>query len=411
MEVAKSTRNTFSILFFIHRGKKNIEGKHPIYSRITSNGKAKEFATQIWIENDKWNPQSGKVIGTKESARSANHCLEKIRMNLLNIRADLQATGKAITAEIVINTHLGKIVKTRTLLEIHQYHNEKHVRELINKDYAQGTYERYRTSIEHTKNFILFQYHTKDISLNDLTYSFASDYEFYLKTVRKCAHNTAVKYIKNLKAVINFAVRQEWISANPLDRYKSKLDRVDKEYLTENELKILESKTFSIQRLNEVRDIFIFCCYTGLAYSDSEKLTKNNIVIGIKGGRQISIKRTKTDVIATIPLLSKPAEIIDKYSTNEFCICHNRLLPLNSNQKQNAYLKEIANLCGISKNLTTHTARHTFATLMLTKGITMESVSSMLGHTNIKTTQIYGKIISEKVVSEMTNMITTLKVG
>lgn len=139
-------------------------------------------------------------------------------------------------------------------------------------------------------------------------------YEFYLKTIRHCAHNTSLKYVKNLKAVINFAGRQEWIVNNPLNRYKGNLLRVDKDFLTEKELHSIENKIFFNERINEVRDVFVFCCYTGLAYSDSVKLNKQNIVIGMNGGKQINIKRTKTDVMANIPLLSKAIEIIEKYA-------------------------------------------------------------------------------------------------
>lgn len=163
-----------------------------------------------------------------------------------------------------------------------------------------------------------------------------------------------------------------------MERYKGKLERIDKEFLTEQELNEIETKKFDNERLNEVRDVFVFCCYTGLAYSDVAKLTKQNIVVGIKGGKQININRTKTNILAKIPLLKKPLQLLQKYQENEFCIYHNKLLPVKSNQKQNAYLKEIANLCCCNKDLTTHTARHTFATLMLTKGASIETVSSML---------------------------------
>ena len=237
--------------------------------------------------------------------------------------------------------------------------------------------------------------------LNDINYLFANDYEFYLKTIRDCSHNTSLKYIKNLKTVIYFALKRGWLSNNPLERYQAKLEKIDKEFLTEKELNSIETKQFDNERLNEVRDVFVFCCYTGLAYSDVAKLNAQNVVFGIKGGKQISIKRTKTNVTAKIPLLSKALQLLEKYQNNECCIFNNKLLPVKSNQKQNAYLKEIADICCCNKRLTTHTARHTFATLMLTKGASIESVSSMLGHTNIKTTQIYGKIVEEKLINEM----------
>lgn len=395
------SRNTFSILFFLHRSKSNKNQEHPIYCRLTVKGKSNEFSTQIWLKNEKWNPSGGKVIGTNEFAKTSNYALSTIKNSLMQIRADLQSKGKLITAKNVINIHLGKSEKNYTLIELLEYFNEKHVKKLIGKDYAVGTYNRYKTSQEHIKHFIQYKYKVNDLLLSELSYSFATDYEFYLKTVQECSHNTAVKYIKNLKAVLNFALSQEWIENNPLNRYKAKLDRIEKEYLNESELKIIESKEISNSRIDEVRDIFVFCCYTGLSYSDVEKLTKQNIVIGINGQSQINIRRTKTDVTAKIPLLDKAKAIIQKYSTHEECIYHNKLLPVKSNQKHNAYLKEIADICNLTKKLTTHIARHTFATLMLTKGASIETVSSMLGHTNIKTTQIYGKIIAEKVTFEM----------
>ena len=396
-----SIRNTFSILFFMHRSKTNKNDEHPIYCRLTVQGKSREFSTQIWACNDKWNPSKSKVSGTTESTKTANNTLSIIRLSLMNIRTKLLSEGKLITAENVVNMHLGKTEKKYTLIELHEYHNEHHVKKLIDKDYAHGTYERYKTSLDHIKKFIAYKYKVSDMVLTDMNFSFANDYEFYLKTVRSCSHNTTIKYIKNLKTVIYFAIKREWLVNNPLDRYKGKLERVDKEFLTEKELNTIEMKEFDNERLNEVRDVFVFCCYTGLAYSDVAKLNNKNIVIGIKGGKQINLKRTKTNVTANIPLLSKPLQLLQKYQNDEFCIFNDKLLPVKSNQKQNAYLKEIANICGCGKKLTTHTARHTFATLMLTKGASIESVSSMLGHTNIKTTQIYGKIVEEKVVNEM----------
>ncbi len=404
MTPSEVKRNTFSILFFMHRSKTNKKGEHPIYCRLTVQGRSREFSCQLWVKDDKWIPTAGKIAGNNEAAKIANNLIDTTRQNLFNIRTNLQAQGKLITAELVVNTHLGKSVTQYSLIQLHEYHNEHHVKKLIGKDYAEGTYARYKTSLDHVTRFLNHKYKTSDILINDLNNGFAAAYEFYLKTVRNCSTNTTSKYIKNLKTVINFAVSRGYILNNPIQNYKAKLQRIEKEFLTEKEIHAIASKTFGIQRLDEARDVFIFCCYTGLSYSDSAKLSRQNIVIGLNGKKQIHIKRTKTDVAANIPLLPMALQIIDKYKNHEYCIYNNRLLPTKSNQKQNAYLKEIATLAECSKNLTTHTARHTFATLMLTKGASIESVSSMLGHTNIKTTQIYAKIIEEKVFNEMSKI-------
>lgn len=394
-------RNTFTILFFIFRNKTNKESKHPIYCRVTAQGKSRQFSTQVWVLDNKWNPSSSKVIGTNESAKTANNSLDGIRQNLMNVRADLQQQGKLITAELVVNIHLGKAEKQYTLIQIHEYHNEQYVKKLIGKDFALGTYGRYQASLDHVKRFLKYKDSTNDILLSELSYSFATDYEFYLKTERNCAHNTTIKYIKNLKAVINYAVKQEWLKYNPLDNYKGKIEKVDKGFLTEEELETIVNKDFSNDRLDEVRDVFVFCCYTGLAYGDVCKITNNNIVVDITGKKMLSLKRTKTDTIVKVPLLDRAIEILEKYEEHPLCMFKGTLLPVRTNQKQNAYLKEIAKICDCNKTLTTHIARHTFATLMLTLGVPIESVSSMLGHTDIKTTQIYGKIITQKVMKEM----------
>jgi site-specific recombinase XerD len=397
-------RNTFSILFFMHRSKTNKDEEHPIYCRLTVQGRSREFSCQLWVKDNKWLPKAGKIAGNNEFAQTANNSLNAIRMNLLNIRTDLQSQNKPITAELVVNTHLGKSVTHYSLIQLHEYHNEHHVKKLIGKDYAEGTYTRYKTSLDHITRFVNHKYKTSDIFIHDLNNAFAAAYEFYLKTVRNCSTNTTSKYIKNLKTVLNFAVSRGYISNNPIQNYKAKLQRIEKEFLTEKEIQTIESKKIDNERLDEARDVFIFCCYTGLSYSDSAKLSNHNIVIGINGKKQIHIKRTKTDVAANIPLLPKALAIIEKYKEHESCIYSGKLLPIKSNQKQNAYLKEIATLAECTKKLTTHTARHTFATLMLTKGVSIETVSSMLGHTNIKTTQIYAKIINEKIFTEMSRL-------
>lgn len=394
-------RNTFSILFYIVRSKLNKNNEVPIYCRLTVSGRIKEFATHIWIKDEQWDSKSGKVKGNKESAKTANNSLESIRHSLNNIRADLMLQDSNVSADAIVNQYSGKGAKKRSLIEIHNYYNEHHIKRLIGKDYAEGTYNRYRISLEHVKEFLKAQYNTSDMLLADLSFSFITNYEAHLKTVRSCAHNTAVKYVKNLRAVINYAISQEWLLNDPFIRYKARLEKVDKGFLTLEELHTIENEDFDINGISEVRDIFAFCCYTGLAFADVAKLNADNIVLGISGKKHISIKRTKTDNTANIPLLDRAQFYLDKYQAHPVCLNKGLLLPARSNQKHNLYLKKIADICGINKTLTTHVARHTFATLMLTKGASMESVSAMLGHTSILTTQVYAKITGEKVEKDM----------
>ena len=256
--------------------------------------------------------------------------------------------------------------------------------------------ERYETSLKHTKDFLLWKYNLTDINIEKIDYAFIMEYEFYLRSERKCANNTAVKYIKNFHKIINQCLANGWLSKDPFVNYKAKIKEVIREFLTEKEVEEIINKEFVSQRLELVRDIFVFSCFTGLAYIDVKQLTKDNISLGIDGDKWIFKNRQKTDTASKIPLLPMAQEVIDKYANHPVCKNENRLLPILTNQKMNAYLKEIADVCGIKKELTFHIARHTFATTVtLSNGVPIETVSKMLGHTNLKTTQHYAKILDK----------------
>jgi site-specific recombinase XerD len=287
------------------------------------------------------------------------------------------------------------------LIEVFKDHNSK-MEELIGKAYSKGTWERYETSLRHTVAFMKWKFNITDIDVRHINAGFVADYEFYLRTVRNCCNNSAVKYIKNFQKIINICIDNEWISKNPFTGYKSKIVSVDVRFLTDTELKRIQGKKFISERLKVVRDIFVFCCYTGLAYIDVKNLTKHNITKGIDGGLWIKIKRTKTNVEASIPILKDAHEILDKYENDPKCINEMTVLPVLSNQKMNEYLKEIGDLCEIDFDITFHTARHTFATTVtLNNGVPLETVSMMLGHKNIRMTQHYAKIQDRKVGNDM----------
>jgi site-specific recombinase XerD len=283
-----------------------------------------------------------------------------------------------------------------------QKKEHKRVEKLVGQEFAPGTLERYKTVKKHLEEFLKADYKMNDIPLKRINHQFILDFEYYLKTTRSCGHNSTLKYIKNFKKIIRIAMANGWIAIDPFLNYKARLDVVNREYLTQEEIQTMLNKNLHTPRLSQVRDIFIFCCFTGLAYSDVKKLTSNHLVMGIDGERWIKVNRTKTDTRSNIPLLPTALDIIDKYKDHPEVIIKGVLLPVLSNQKSNAYLKEIAELCGINKNLTTHLARHTFATTVtLTNGVPIESVSKMLGHSSIRSTQHYAKIIDRKVSDDM----------
>lgn len=287
------------------------------------------------------------------------------------------------------------------LLEIFQQHNDQ-LAELVGKEFSPATLERYNTAKDHTASFLKWKFKVTDIDIKKLNYEFVCDFEFWLKSKRNCNHNTTIKYISNFRKILNICIRKGWLQKDPFLGFKMSKHEVERDFLTENELQAIASRVFETDRLNHVRDIFMFSCFTGLAYADVQKLKRSEIARGIDGDYWIFTNRQKTETTSRIPLLPIAAEILEKYKDYPACINSGKVLPILTNQKMNAYLKEIADLCKILKNLTFHIARHTFATTVtLSNGVPIESVSKMLGHKNLKTTQHYAKILDRKVSDDM----------
>ena len=390
-----------SILFYAKKAKAAANGLVPIYTRITINGKRIELSTNRFIEISKWSTEAGKMKGTSEEARSINNHLDLLKNQIRDAEMELIYKKITITTEIFKSKLLGVDERARMLVPIFQDHNNK-IKELVGKEYAPGTLERYTTSLKHTIEFMQWKYNISDIDITKIDHAFITDYEFWLRSVRNCANNTAVKYLKNFNKIIKLCLANDWLDKNPFANYKSKVKEVERVYLTEAEIQSIIEKDFKTERLSLVRDIFLFSCFTGLAYIDVKNLTKAHVSYGIDGEKWIFTHRQKTESASKIPILPVTQMIIDKYENHPQCINEDKLLPILSNQKMNAYLKEIAGVCEIEKELTFHIARHTFATTVtLTNGVPIESVSKMLGHKNLRTTQHYAKVLDRKVSDDM----------
>ncbi|WP_291099522.1 MULTISPECIES: site-specific integrase [unclassified Flavobacterium] len=393
--------NPISILFYLKRVKVNAQGLAPIFQRITINGRRLDNSTGKFVDPDKWHSEMSKMRGTSEEARSINGHLDNLKSKILNVEKNLIKKDIPITFDSYRNELTGKKERERMLIPIFQEHNRK-IKELVGQEYAPGTLERYETSLKHTKDFIFWKYNITDINIEKIDHSFITEYEFYLRSERKCANNTAVKYIKNFHKIINQCLANGWLNKDPFFNYKAKIKEVVRDFLSEAEIEQMINKEFVSERLELVRDIFVFSCFTGLAYIDVKQLTLDNIALGIDGDKWIFKNRQKTDTASKIPLLPMAQEIIDKYAEHPVCKNEKRLLPILTNQKMNAYLKEIADVCEIKKELTFHIARHTFATTVtLSNGVPLETVSKMLGHTSLKTTQHYAKILDKKISEDM----------
>ncbi|HOZ13407.1 MAG TPA: site-specific integrase [Tenuifilaceae bacterium] len=393
-------RTTFTVLFFIKKAKLVRTGEAPIYCRITVNGIRTEFAVKRSVLQDNWDSKRGRVrSGSK--AKEINHFLEHIRFKLYEGQKVLEDSGRVVTARNLMSYYNGNFDEEKCLLEVYKEHNEN-LEKLIGRGFSKLTHVRHQTSMSHLKDFLSVKYKMNDIPLCEITPKFVADYEVYLRSNRNCANNTTVKYLKNFKKIVNLALANGWIKSNPFIGVRYKLEETGKVFLSPKELESIENKNIAIDRIRYVRDVFLFCCYTGLAFIDVKNLSPNDLNIGVDGRMWIKKSRQKTKQIFTLPLLDKPIRIIQEYSENPYCIKNNVLLPVLSNQKMNAYLKEVADLCGITKNLTTHCARHTFATTVtLAKGVSMEAVSKMLGHSNLDMTRHYAKRTEELIASEM----------
>src|SRR5688572_28769778 len=402
---------TFSLLFYLKKPKNYLKGIMPIYLRITVDGIPKEISTGRQCDPDRWNANTGRCNGTKEDAKSLNAFLDILQTKVYEVRRKLLEKNENITAERLKNTLKGTDGTVRMLMKIFQQHNDE-VKSLVGKDFASGTLERYKTSYDHTKSFMDWKYGVSDLDIKKLDFEFVSQYEFWLKSIRNCNHNTSIKYISNFRKIVNRCIRNGWLDRDPFVGFKMTKKEVVPEFLTEHEIKIIVKKKFASDRLNEVRDVFIFCCYTGLAFVDVEKLRSSEIGIGIDGGKWIFTNRQKTETLSRIPLLPVAIDILERYKNHHGCVNSGKVLPVLSNQKYNDYLKEIANICGINKKFTTHTARHTFATtITLSNGVPMESVSKMLGHKNIKTTQHYAKVLDKKLSEDMNTLRNKMQSG
>ena len=396
---------SFGLFFHLKKENRNDNHRFKVYMRITVDGKHCEISTKRNCSPDNWKVSAGRLYGKSEAVREFNAYLDTLQQKVFEAKRRLIETDKELTAETIKNELLGRNNNPKyMLLEVFKHHNNQ-MAALVDREYAPGTLERYETSYRHTESFLQWKFKLNDIAIDKLNYEFITEYEFWLKSVRKCGHNTTMKYLANFKKIVLRCLKNGWLQKDPFLGFKMAKREVERIALTEYELKKLSNMRFSIERLEIVKNIFLFSCYSGLAYADVQKLKRSEIRTGIDGEKWIFTKRQKTDVSSRIPLLPPALEIINSFEQHPQCKSKDRVLPVLSNQKMNSYLKEIADACGIDKNLTYHIARHTFATTVtLSNGVPIETVSKMLGHRNIKTTQHYAKILDKKISEDMKSL-------
>jgi site-specific recombinase XerD len=388
----------FKVFFYARKNYVNKDGEVGVMVRISLNGQKTQFSSKLAVKPEFWDTKASFVTGDSTTAHLINEKLHDIKSELNFHYKELERQGIYVTVDKIRDAFLGVKPQVQMLMIVFKTHNEE-LKLRIGKDITAAGVEKYERTRSRLGEFMKHQYNMDDIPLREINYNFIYSFETYLATVWECRINTIAKYLQQLNHIVALAKNNGWIHSNPFTNFKIRFEKVDRGYLTQDELTTIMQKKLAIKRLEQVRDIFIFSCFTGLAYVDVKNLNEKDIKKSFDGKLWIMKKRQKTNIQSIILLLDIPKMILDKYKG---MLRENKLLPVISNQRLNSYLIEIADLCGIEKHLTFHLARHTFATTVtLAKGVPMETVSKMLGHTSIRTTQIYARITDNKISHDM----------
>ncbi len=390
------TQSTFAVLYWLKQASAK-NGKAPLYARITVNGKRAELSLKRKVPVSDWDSGKGRLKGLGSGAKAMNNYIEQVNARLFEIYQKLRNENRLVTASIVKSQFMGDGEGRHTLSDIIDYHNA-HMKETL----RWGTQKNYFTTHRYIFAFLKQKHRTTDIFLSELGYRFIIDFERFLREQKSMGNNTVMKHIERLRKMVSLAYKMEWLEKDPFLKFEAKYEKKERDFLNKEELASIEAKNFEITRLQLIKDLFVFSCYTGLSYKDVMNLTAENLTVGIDGGKWLCLKREKTSVAVRLPLLSKAHAIIVKYRERPSNAGSDNLFPTISNQKLNSYLKEIADVCRIRKHLTFHVARHTFATTVtLSNGVPIETVSKLLGHKKISTTQIYARVLERKTGEDM----------
>lgn len=394
------------VLFFIKKTKLLKNGEAPVCMRITVDSERAEIMIKRSVLPNKWNQVKGCAVGKEPIIRELNQFIDVYRAKVFKIQRQLEIDGREITARTILGILQGKedTDKPKTLIELFSEHNDQ-VHLLVGKGYAEVTAKKFDTSLLRLKEYLNHQYALKDIVFTNIDNQFVRNYDFFLKTQRGCHHNSALKHLKNLKKIVRIAMANGWVKNDPFIGIKFIEEETHIEFLTKEELSTLINTEFKIWQHNQVRDIFVFCCFTGLAFIDVKTLKPKHIIADNDGYLWIRKPRQKTGVMCNVPLIPPAVKLIEKYKDHPDCIIKGVVLPVFSNICMNDYLRDIAKLIGFSKPLTCHVARHTCATVvLLANRVTMENTAKILGHKSTKMTQRYAKVLDYSIKRDMENV-------
>lgn len=391
-------RSTFRILFYLKRNAPKSNGLVPVMCRITVNGKISQFSCKLDVDEKHWDVKTGRMTGRSVVALETNRMLDKIRVGINKAYQDICDKDNYVTAEKVRNAFLGMGMNHETLLAVFRQHNEDYAKQ-VGKIKSQRSYWKYCTVYNHLSEFIRQRYKVSDIALKELAPAFITDFELFLRTEKNHCTNTIWSYMMPFKRIIYMSINNGWLQRDPFYAYSITKEETKRGFLSKEEIKMLIEGSFKKKSYELIRDLFIFCCFTGLSWTDMANLTKENLQTSFDGHLWIKTNRQKTGTETSLRLLEVPLRIIKKY---EGCCEDGKLLPVPCYPNCKNGIKVIAKKCGIEKNVTWHMSRHSFATTVcLSNDMPIETLSKMLGHRSIRTTQIYAKITAEKVSNDM----------
>ena len=391
-------RSTFKVLFYLKRNAPKKNGLIPVMCRITVNGKVSQFSCKLDIEEKSWSIESGRVSGRSITAQETNRMLDKIRVGINKAYQDICDKDNYVTAEKVRNVFLGMGMNHETLLAVFRQHNEDYEKQ-VGKIKSLRSYWKYRTVYNHLEEFIKYRYKVTDIALKELTPAFITDFDLFLRTEKNHCNNTVWSYMMPFRSIIFMAINNGWLQRDPFFAYSITKEETKRGFLSKEEINLLIKGTFKKPSYTLIRDLFIFCAFTGLSWTDMANLTKENLQTSFDDHLWIKTNRQKTGTETNIRLLEVAKHIIEKY---DGIAEENKLLPVPCYANCKNSIKVIAKKCGIEKNVTWHQSRHTYATTVcLSNDVPIETLSKMLGHRSIRTTQIYAKITAEKVSRDM----------
>lgn len=395
----------FTLAFFVRKARPLRNGELPIFVRISVSGQLMEMNIGRSVSPEQWDQKRNVATGRSKKELELNKYIENVRTRFNEIHNMLIRENKPVTPKTLRDHYLGTVEKPKMLCDVFREVNKQRKEEFERGDICAATLGRWERCVTYLEEFMELTQNTKDIPIKEVSRGFVQDFEHFLRMTKQTANNTTVRYLRYLKNVMQYAMAHKWVSEDPFVGKRFKRTVAEREFLTEPELKaMMEVDLHEFPRLDTVRDTFVFCCFTGLAFIDISSLKRSDIYVDADGNKWIRKHREKTGELSTIPLLEIPQKIMEKYADHPKVVANDVVIPVFSNQRTNSYLKEIASLAKIKKHLTSHIGRHTFATMSLANHVPIESISKMLGHVDIKTTQIYAKMQDHTIYEDMEKM-------